>query len=445
MQRLSTPAVLAFLAALCLLPARTAGQAPPQPAPVQEPHPPANKPRTPPPAQTPEEELQRAIDEAGNDRAALVRNLEAYLKKYPDSPRKADIYRALVETSLQLRDTARAADYAERLVALSPDDTSMTLVAIQLLERVGEPEGLKRATHYATRILDSMRRETPAAKSPRLSLQEWEAERQRLRMTVLLLRGRLYLKQGARADARRDLEESYALQPNAAAAEKLGEIAELEKDLNRAVTQYAQAFVLADAADGGANRQAIRRKLGNTWRLAHGSEDGLGEYLLRTYDALSAAAGGAPVPRNPQARDPYDFTLRRIPDGAPLALAAARGKVLVLDFWTTWCGPCRALEPHFERVAAEFRATDGVLFLFANCDDDETLVPPYLAAEKLQSTAVFADGLNRFFAVNAYPTVLVLDRSGKIAYRSEGYGEEEFEKSLAAAIRGALAAPPPAH
>ena len=48
-------------------------------------------------APSPEEELQRAISDAGNDRAALVRNLEAFLVKYPDSPQRPQIYRALVE------------------------------------------------------------------------------------------------------------------------------------------------------------------------------------------------------------------------------------------------------------------------------------------------------------------------------------------------------------
>src|SRR5471030_1544443 len=77
---------------------------------------------------TPDEELQRTIDSAGNDRAALVRNLEAFLKKYPEAPQRLRIYRALVEASLQLRDNDRASDYAERIVALTPEDMSMTLL-----------------------------------------------------------------------------------------------------------------------------------------------------------------------------------------------------------------------------------------------------------------------------------------------------------------------------
>jgi thioredoxin-related protein len=46
--------------------------------------------------------------------------------------------------------------------------------------------------------------------------------------------------------------------------------------------------------------------------------------------------------------------------------------------------------------------------------------------------------LDRVYAVNSFPTVLVIDRGGKIVYRAEGYGEDSFEQALTAAIRGAL-------
>src|ERR1700730_9919798 len=52
-----------------------------------------------------ENELEKAIANAGNDRAALVRNLKNYLQRFPDSPRRAAVYRALVESCEQLRDS----------------------------------------------------------------------------------------------------------------------------------------------------------------------------------------------------------------------------------------------------------------------------------------------------------------------------------------------------
>jgi thiol-disulfide isomerase/thioredoxin len=384
-----------------------------------------------------DEELQQAIDKAGNDRAALVRNLEAFLKKYPEAQQRVKIYRALVEASLQLRDTVRATNYAERIVALTPDDMSMTLLTVQLLEREGDEAGLRRAVNYSTRVLEFIDRGT-LEKSPKISNQEWETDKQRDRMTILLLRGRLYLKLRESRNAEKDFQSSYELLPSAGAAEKLGEIAELNKELARAIHEYARGFALADGTKGGPDRREIRQKLGNVWRLAHGSDDGLGDYILHTFDEATPARSNPQAKKNADAKDPYGFTLRKIPDGSPLPLAAQKGKILVVNFWATWCGPCRALEPLFDHVALEFQQSHDVLFLAADCDEDETLVPPYLQDTKPQTTVVFADGLDRLFAVNSFPTVLVVDRSGKIVYRAEGYGEDTFEQALASAIRQAL-------
>jgi thiol-disulfide isomerase/thioredoxin len=411
-------------------------QAPP--APVMKPI----APRQPPAAKRPSEteELQQAIDHAGNDRASLVRNLEAFLKDYPESRQRAQIYRALVEASLQLRDSSRATDYAERLVAISPEDMSMTLLAIQLLERNGDEAALRRALNYSTRVLDFIDRSSAGEKSPKVSKEQWEAEQKRDRVNILVLRGRLAFKLHENIAAEKDFRASMALSPSAAAGEKLGEIAELNKDLSGAIREYARAFALADASSAAANRREIRNKLGNVWRLAHGSDQGLGDYILHAYDEVVASTESPKPRRNANAKEPYDFTLRKAQDGSPFSLADQKGKIVVLNFWATWCGPCREMEPHFERVAAQFQGVADIVFLAADCDEDETLVPPYLQEEKPRTTVVFADGLDTLLSVNSFPTVVILDRQGKIAYRAEGFDPDDVETELSNAVRNALAA-----
>ncbi len=126
-------------------------------------------------------------------------------------------------------------NYAERIIALNPDDISMELIAVQLLEQFGDEAGLKRAVSYATRVLDFVNRPDDE-KSPKVSQAEFEASKNHDRMTVLVFRGRLYMKLKDNAKAAKDFEDAYAFEPSAVAAEKMGEIAELNKDLPRADT-----------------------------------------------------------------------------------------------------------------------------------------------------------------------------------------------------------------
>jgi len=381
-----------------------------------------------------QQELQKAIETAANDRAALVKNLEAFLQKYPESSQRTQIYRALVEASVQLRDFPRAMDYAERLVSLNPNDISNMILTIELLERYGDTPGYRRAVFYCSRVLDYVDRTSSTDKSPRVSPEDWATAKKRDKSSLLVVRGRLYQKLNDPAHAEEDFKASYANLPNAAAAEHLGELAELGKDLTTAIQEYARAFNLTDGTNGASSRGDLRKKVGNVWRLAHGSEDGLGDYLLHAFDETNAPATSVRETRNPKAKDPYEFVLRKVNDGSLVPLAGAKGKVLVLNFWATWCGPCRALEPHFDHIAANYSGRKDVTFYALNCDDDESLVGPYLQGEKPRASVLFADGLDHLLGVVSFPTTLILDRTGKIAFRVVGFDPEGFEKSLTEAV-----------
>ncbi len=392
------------------------------------------------PVPDPNVELDHAIASAGNDRAALVRNLENYLKRFPEAPRQTAVYRALLEAELQLREPLKAIDYAERIIAIEPDDSSTMLLAATLLEDQGGDDRLTRAGGYVTRVLDRVEKTTIADKSPRDSEADWNTQQKHVEMTLYLLRGRLSMEKHDNANALLDFQTSYKLSPNPSAALQLGELAELKGDRQAAIDRYLIAFVLPNEEGASVDRADVRRKLGNLWQIVHGNETGLGEQILATYDSLSAESkSSAGVETNKNAKDPFQFILRRTDGAASLKLADSRGKVVVLDFWATWCAPCREMAPLLAQVEGMFDESKGdIVFLAVNADEDETRVAPYLAKQKLHGTLVFADGLDNLMNIDSLPTVIVLDKNGRISYRSDGFDPDGFVASLQQAILAAL-------
>jgi thiol-disulfide isomerase/thioredoxin len=440
--RLRLPTALLLFLSIGCFPASS--QEKPNPEQSAAPEAPAPKPVSPKQAAVQalaleQQDLQKAIEQAGNDRAAMKSNLLDFLRKYPQSSQRPQIYRAIVESSLQLRDFSTATEYAERLVALKPEDLSINVLSVQLLERYGDASGWRRAVNYCTRVLDIIHREPLKDKSPRQSTEQFEKDKQKDVASILMVRGRLYQKLNDPQNAQKDFEGSYKMVPSSSAAEYLGELGESRKDLPTAIHQYALAFALADNSPGSASRSEVRKKLGNVWRLAHGSEDGLGDYVLRAIDEAAAATSNPKSAHNKGLKDPLDYVLRRTADGSPFPMTDIKGKVLVLNFWATWCGPCREWEPHFEKIAGHFAGRDKeVVFLQVNCDEDETLVAPYLEEEKPKTQVLFADGLDELLHVNSFPTTLILSRTGKIAYRAEGFDPEGRDQTLIDAVESAI-------
>ncbi len=404
-----------------------------------------------------ETELQKTIARSGNDRAALVHNLKDYLERFPDAPRKAGVYRALVESCQQLHDDACALDYAERLIAIEPDDSEMMLIAVDLLRQQKEDASLTRASGYVTRVLDRVEKSTAEERPARESVAEWQERESKLRSVLYYLRGQVERSQLDYSAAAKDLEKSYSVEPNALAAELLGEIDELKKESAQAVAEYTLAFVLPEIGPTGkVDRQEVRMKLGNMWRQVHGSDQGLGDEILATFDrveaeraaasrsanlAATAAARNkeADQAANRDAKEIFSLVVRNI-DGTRMPLEPLRGKVIVLSFWATWCGPCRLLEPMLIKVAKAYSDNSSVAFLAVNTDEDESQVAPFLAEEKWDIPIVYADGLDDFMKVETLPTVIVFGRDGKVLYRANGLDPDGFSASLTTAIQDALAA-----
>jgi len=266
------------------------------------------------------------------------------------------------------------------------------------------------------------------------------------------LRGRMQHHLHKDAEAVKDLTSGFNLLPNAEAALALGEIAEEDKHADEAIKQYATAFMLAgqeqpDSDGPPLDREALRLRMGNLWRFTHDSNAGLGDIVLSAYDrsrdlAKADKSADAPV-YNKDVTDPLQFSLRRVDGSGAVKLAESHGKVVVLNFWTTWCAYCNQMEAMLADIRMKFADRDDIVFLAIDADEDESLVAPFLQGQKLGGALVFADGVNSAFHVESIPTILVLDKAGKIAYRTQGFVPDGFADLASAAITKASAVPTP--
>ncbi len=133
-----------------------------------------------------------------------------------------------------------------------------------------------------------------------------------------------------------------------------------------------------------------------------------------------------------------DFTLTGI-DGAQFSLQGLKGKVLLLDFWATWCGPCKQVMPTIQKIADEYKDKDVAVFGVNTWERGEGAAQKYMESKGFTYPCLLAgDELAKSYGVPGIPTLLVIGKDGMIVLAEVGMAPDGG-KALRAAIDAALA------
>lgn len=140
------------------------------------------------------------------------------------------------------------------------------------------------------------------------------------------------------------------------------------------------------------------------------------------------------------------FTLRDI-DNQEVTLDQYRGKVVVLSFWATWCGPCKVEMPHLDKMNKEL-GEQGLVVLSISSDDARTAaqVKPYIKKNGYAFTVLLdkdSSVTKQYNPQATLPYTVVIDRQGNIAKQHSGYnpGDEVGLRAELVELLGAPAAP----
>lgn len=397
---------------------------------------------TPAPGFNEEQELNKALGEAGSSPIDFVRALENHLTRYPDTAKRAEIERALVKAAIESKDDKRLVLYGERVLAREAGDPQILDRVTRALLGGDSKETSERALQYARREqeqVESLRKQPPPGP---LGRGQWQEELDRGVARALAMQARATGNLGKIDEALALARNSYEQFPTAEGAREIARWLVRAGKEQEAIGHLADAFTIVDTRSSEKDRAADRARMGDLYRKLNGSEKGLGDLVLDSYDRTSGLLAARSLrlresDPNAQATKVLDFTLSGL-KGDKLKLASLKGKTVVFDFWATWCGPCRAQHPLYEEVKRKFADKPDVVFVSVDTDEDHDLVAPFLREQKWNNDVYFEDGLARALQITSIPTTVIVDRTGEVASRMNGFVPDRFVDMLADRIRQAL-------
>jgi len=126
-------------------------------------------------------------------------------------------------------------------------------------------------------------------------------------------------------------------------------------------------------------------------------------------------------------------------DGGRVTLADLKGEVVMVNFWATWCGPCREEMPHLEALYQRYSGL-GFTLLGVNVEEDASGADEFLAGTPVSFPILFdpENEVSKRYNVVAMPSTVLIDRSGNMRFIHHGYKpgyENDYQSQIRALLR----------
>ncbi len=398
------------------------------------------------PADTEQAELNRAVNETAGSQIDFIKALERHLAKYPESKQRLPIEKAIAKAAIEVNDNPRTVLYGQKVLAAEPNTSDLALLdrVIRLLLDSDKPEPATQALTLIKRYQREVETLRGKAGQGHMSEGQWSEEINKAVARTLVLEARSTGNLGKIDEAVVLSKKAWETFPGSEAArERARWLGRQGKDAE-ALQCFADAFTVEDIRTTHAERISDRTHMAELQKKLNKSESGLGDIILAAFDrnvTLKSARAEALRQKDPNsaATDLSEFVLPRTDGTETLRIASLKGKTVIMDFWATWCAPCRIQHPMIENVKKKFEKDPNVVFLSVDSDEDRTVVPGFLKEMKWEGPSYYEAGLGRLLNIASIPTVLILGPSGAVSSRMTGFIPERFEEMLSDRIKEARA------
>ncbi|MGA2811670.1 MAG: redoxin family protein [Candidatus Acidiferrum sp.] len=195
-----------------------------------------------------------------------------------------------------------------------------------------------------------------------------------------------------------------------------------DKRLREAEEEFRAALALTP------ERSTAHRNLGIALIKQGRDAEGIAElnlFVAAPGNSAKSVEEARAIIANPvRAREPFapDFAFTSL-EGAHVSNAALEGKVVLLDFWATWCPPCRESVPMIAALHKKY-ADKAFLLVGISADGDEQTLKTFVERNRMSWTEYLdlSGSVGESFSVDSYPTYVVVDKQGVVQYRQSGFG-----------------------
>lgn len=212
----------------------------------------------------------------------------------------------------------------------------------------------------------------------------------------------------------------------------VGKVAEIEQHKLDALTAYQTAITFRLNAPAAGKKDELSDNARRLWKELGGTDQGWNAYLARNETAKSKVGSAEIATWDSKNTVLPDFELSDL-QGRKWSPADLKGKVAFINFWATWCGPCRQELPYVQKLRERLKDRKDVLVITLNIDDEVGMVEPFMKDNKYNFPTLLAQTFAEQQGVNSIPRNWVVSSDGKVMFEGIGFdndGEGFLKKAL---------------